>query len=119
MKCACPDTARKRYRWTVAVQTPSGTPDAAGQVDTTVDANWSALGNIRVNFITKGSREWHLHDQTQAEVTHIIETPSTALSRSVGPTDRIVFDSRKFNVTGAYDVDEARRVVRFEVTEAT
>lgn len=117
MKCACPPTTRKRYRWTVAVQTPSGTQDAAGQIDKTDDSNWSSLGNIRVNFITKGSREWHLHDQTQAEVTQVLETPSTALSRSIAPTDRIVFDSRKFNVTGAYDVNEERREVRLEVKE--
>ena len=117
MKCACPEVATKRFRWTVAVQSPSGTPDAHGHVDLTDAANWTALGNIRVNFITQGAREKFTYDQTHAEVTHMLETRSTTLSRSIQPDDRVIFDGRTFNVTGVYDVNEERQVVHIMLTE--
>jgi len=117
MKCACPTTAGKRYRWTMTVQSPSGTADEFGHTDLTDDANWTTAGNIKANFITKGTKEGRVFDQVQAEVTHIIETRSTSLSRSIHPEDRIVFDGRKFNVTGSYDLNEERQVVQVLLTE--
>jgi head-tail adaptor len=117
MKCACPETGRKRYRHTVRIESPGGTADESGHVDLTDDANWTSIGNVKANFITKGSREGRIFDQVQAEVTHIIETPSTVLSRSIHPEDRVVFDGRKFNVTAAYDVNEERHEVQVHLTE--
>src|SRR5690606_39673685 len=117
MKCACPTTAGKRYRWSMTVQSPSGTADEFGHTDLTDDANWITAGNIKANFITKGTKEGRVFDQVQAEVTHIIETRSTSLSRSIHPVDRIVFGERKFNVNGSYDTDQERQAEQVMLTE--
>lgn len=109
---------RPRYPHTLIVERPGGTPEDGGHVDLTDDDNWPAVGRIKGRFITKGGREGRVFDQVQAEVTHVIATPSTPRSRTqIDATCRVRWGTRKFNITAAYDVDEAREEVRLEVTE--
>lgn len=118
---ACKDMCREmpRYRYRCIVEKPSGAAaDAHGHPDLTVAAGWTRAGSIRARFITKGSREWRVVDQTQAITTHVVETPATSFSRTIHPEWRLRFDNRTFNITGAYNVNEMRRgVVRIEATE--
>lgn len=103
----------------MTIEEPGGTPDAAGHVDLTLDANWDRSGRIKVRFITKGGREGRIFDQVQAEVTHVVETRATAFSRRILPAWRGRFDGRKFNITAAFNVNEERRgIVQLHLTEA-
>lgn len=115
--CECSETKQVRYRWRLTVQSPGGTPDAGGHVDLTDDANWTTMGTIKANFITRGSREGRVFDQVQAEVSHIVETRSSRFSRSIHPMWRLVFQGRKFNIVAAVDKNEERQVVQIHLTE--
>ena len=110
--------ARPRYPKWLTIEKPSATKDAAGHVDLSVDSNWSQIHKIKGRFITKGGREGRIFDQVHADVTHVIETRSTAFSRTLIPKWRLKMDGRKFNIAAAYDVDEARKIVRIEAIEA-
>ena len=116
-QCECEGMAAVRYRHTLTVQSPAGTPDAGGHPDLTDPDNWDSIGNIRANFITRGGREGRVFDQVSAEVTSIVETPWNNFSRSIHPNMRLLFGTRIFNIVSAFDVDESRQKVRIHITE--
>lgn len=115
--CAAGCEVPPRYTHTLLIEEPSGTADAAGQIDLTLDTNWSQVGRVRARFITRGGREGFAFRQVQASTTHIIECVSTSLTRSITPKMRLRMGARKFNIVEAYDVDEGRKTVRVVAEE--
>lgn len=110
------------YRYTVTVQSPSGTPGADGQVDLTLDANWTTEGTIKVNFASKSGREFINAQKVTANQSHTLETPSTGFSRTIQPSWRLRYTdgdsvTHKYQITSVVDVDEMRKIVRIECTE--
>lgn len=103
---------------TLTVQSPSGTAGDDGHFDPTDSDNWTTEGTIRGSFTSRGGREFIKGQKVSADVSHVIEVPSTSFSRSIQPEWRVRFDSRTFQVVAAYDVNEARQTVRIEVREA-
>lgn len=115
--CAAGCEVPPRYTHTLIIEEPSGTADAAGQIDLTVDTNWSQVGRMRARFLTRGGREGYAFRQVQSNVSHIIECVSTSLTRSITTKMRLRMGSRKFNITECYDVDEGRKTVRIGAEE--
>lgn len=116
-KTRCEGMERPRYKYTVTVQTPAGTTGADGHIDLTDSSNWTTSGTIKANFTSKGGREFVNGERVQADVTHVIETPSTSFSRGILPKMRMTYDSRTFQIEAAYDVDEMHQVVRCHLKE--
>jgi head-tail adaptor len=114
MKCQCPTRLKHR----VTIERPGTTKDAAGHVNLALDSNWTEVGKRWAAFVTRGGRESRVFDQMQAETSHIIELQSDSVTRTIVPKWRLKMGTRKFNINAAYDVDENRKRVRVEVTEA-
>lgn len=117
MKCGNNCGEHVRYPYKLTVQKPSATLDSAGHIDLTDDDNWTTAYVIRGRFLSSGGREFQQAKQTFAELTHVIETPSTPGTRTIQARWRVLWGTRTFEIKAAYDVDEARRIVRLETTE--
>lgn len=115
-KCGCDGAGSFDRR--VVIERPNTTGDAAGHVDLSDDSNWTEVGKRWAAFVTRGGREARVFDQVQAETSHIIELQSDSLTRTIIPKWRLKLGTRKFNISAAYDVDENRKRVRVEATEA-
>lgn len=116
LKCSQCENEKRWY--TLTVQSPNGTPDGYGQVNLNSNSNWTTEGTIKVNFISKGGREFFRGAKIQADVTDILETPSTNFSRSILPSWRLLFGSRVFQIIAAFDVNEERHTVQIQTKEA-
>lgn len=116
-QCECDPSKIKNYRYTLTVHSPGGTADAGGHVDLTDDDNWTTEGTIKANFVTKGGREYINGERVNAEVSHLLETPSNNFSRSIETSWRLTFQGRKFGILAAYDKDEMRQEVHLQVKE--
>lgn len=109
-----------RHKLTVEQVKSDASAGDDGHVDLTDDDNWEAADTIKGRFISKGGREGRIFDQVEAEVTDIVETPSSDFSRSIHPKQRIKdTDGVKYNISAAYDVDRQRKVVRLELVKVT
>lgn len=115
MSCGgCSTASQKR----LTLQRPAGTAGIDGHVDLTDDANWQTIAtNVWGSFSTRGGSEGRAFDQVQADVSHIIEIPYRP-SLTILPKWRLVSGSRVFNISAAYDVDEAHHTIRVHATEA-
>lgn len=116
LKCSQCESEKRWY--TLTVQSPAGTAGADGQIDYTNDVNWTTQGTIKANFVSKAGREFVSAKQVQADQGSLLETPSTGFSRGIQPSWRLVFGSRKFEISSVWDMNEERRVVQIEVKEA-
>lgn len=116
MKCGCDHAGERNRR--VTVESPSGTADAAGHVDLTIDSSWTDEGQRWAKVITRGGSESRVFNQVQAETTHIVEMNSDGLTRTIIPKWRLKLGNRNLNITAAYDVDDQRQTVRCECIEA-
>lgn len=116
MSCKpCADMPVMRSR--VTVQRPGGTPDAAGHVDLSSDSNWSAAGSRSCKVTTRGGSEGYRFNQVQADISHIVEMRSDSLTRSIHPKWRLVLSGRVLDIRAAFDVDEAKQIVRCDCVE--
>lgn len=104
------------YRMTF--EKPRSTQDAAGHIDLTDDSNWQFAGKRRVRFMTRGGREHRIGDQTDAEITSVIEMNSDSFTRDIKPSWRGKIGTRRFNFVSVQDVDESRGSVEIEAKEA-
>lgn len=116
-QCECSGGEKRKRLHTLTVQSPAGTAGADGHVDLTTASNWTTQGTIRASFTTKGGREFISGQKVAADVTHLLETVSTNFSRSIEPEWRLVFGTRIFQITAAYDVNEERRMVQIHAME--
>ena len=118
-ECAdCPTQKKTRYRHRLTVKSPSGTADEYGQIDLDDSDNATTEGTIKANFVSKGGREFFRGEQIQADVTHLLETPSKSLSRSLQPNWWLVMGSRTFQIVASFDVNEERNIVQIQVKES-
>jgi head-tail adaptor len=115
-QCECGGDANKRW-WSLTVQSPAGTAGADGHVDLKSSANWTTEGTIKANFVTKGGREFISGQKVAADVSHVLETVSTNFTRAIEPEWRLVFGTRIFQITAAFDMNEAREIVQIHVME--
>lgn len=98
-ECICHRDLNKRV--TVERLRPSLTPDAAGHIDETNDANWSPVQKVWAQFITRGSREFFRGDQMASEITHQITIRYSKAAKEFTTKMRLrMSDGRKFNIAG-------------------
>lgn len=112
--CGIPISRQKRF----TLQSPSGSADATGHVDLSVDANWTNVSTTLWGaFTSKGGSEGQTLNQTQGVVNHTIDFPYSTTAASILPKWRLKMGTRVFNITAAYNVDEADELIRVEATE--
>jgi len=71
----------------------------------------------RARILTRGAKEIEAANQTHGHRSHRFAVRSNSLSRAVTPKMTLEFDSRTFEVVGAWDLDETRREVVIDCTE--
>ena len=116
-KECCVDIGSFNRRVTIEKPDPSASPSDGGHVDLSLDANWTTVGTRWARLRTKGGAEGRALEQVQAMTTMFVEIRSDTTTRAILPNWRLTMDSRIFNVEAAYDVDDAKQVVRCEVKE--
>lgn len=124
MKCACPPPP-KPYTHTLVVEQPKPIANivgASGQPDLNDDANWNVIGQIRARFMTKGDMETlraatENHMQVQAYSNSVLYSPASALSKSLNPTMRLRFGTRKLNIISANLQNEIGKEVQILIKE--
>ena len=106
-------------RHPTVIQKPKAgaTPDAMGVVDLTSDDNWATVATRRAAITPTGGSEFFHGRQVQAQVTHLLEFRHDAATEQIGPTWRIKFGSRVFQVESAYDVNERGRRIEVQCRE--
>lgn len=115
-ECICHRDLNKRV--TVERLRPSLTPDAAGHIDETNDANWQQIGKVWAKFTTRGSREFFRGEQVAAEITHQVTIRWSRTAREWTTKMRLRMDGRVFNIAGPLrNVDEADKWLVFPVVE--
>lgn len=119
MTCDDCKTMPGRMTHTLTVEMPGTTQDAAGQLNLGVDASWVTVGRIRAKFVsTNGTESFSLSPtQAEGENSYVIEATATAISRSIQPTWRLRYGTRKLEVTSAFVVGEIGKVVRIGAVE--
>lgn len=81
------------------------TPDAHGQVDQTVEANWSQYAKAFCKVQTKGGREFWKVQQVNADVSHVWRTQWSKTMQNVTPDMRLVFEGLTYEILSVQDVD--------------
>lgn len=107
-----------RNRITIQQVKDDATADANNEVDHTDDDNWETYASRNAAFQSLSGSERFASDMIQAGQTHRIWLRSDPTTRAITPRMRVSFDSRKFNILAAVDVNEERQWVRLDVAEA-
>lgn len=109
-----------KYRTRVQIRRlkSSLTPDAAGQINETTAANWETYIKRWAEIITKGSREFLVGDQQNAQITHLVRVRSDSDTRAALTGMRLEFDGRILSIAEPpRDRDEQRIEVEFACVE--
>lgn len=116
-KC-CLDITSFDSRVTIEKPDPAATAGDGGHVDLTDDDNWTEVATFWARIKTPGGNEAQGLQQVQGFLNRTIEMRSNSTTRSIVPNWRLRLDGKKLNIRVAYDVDNARKVVRVETQEA-
>lgn len=113
----------KRYLRSVTLQKPAGTDDEYGHIDLEDDANWDDVTTFRVNFESRGGREFLAAQQVHAELSHILKCRYSPTIKAASPKCRILYRddtgrTRKLNVISIEDIEEQRKELRILCTES-
>ncbi len=107
------------YSKLVTIQKPGTTGrDAAGHIDLSVAANWDDVTKAYCRVMPQNGREFYRAQQTEANITHLIEMPYSNKTAAIDPSYRLKMSSRYLNVISAINVDEMNRVIRASCIEA-
>ena len=107
------------YRDRITIENIKDNPetDAHGEVDLTLDRNWTTYATRFANIQTKGGREFWKVDKVDADVNFLFRVPFD--KRTVGITSemRIRLGTRIINIAAVYDVDEMHDVIEMQCKE--
>ncbi|GJM23937.1 MAG: hypothetical protein DHS20C16_03520 [Phycisphaerae bacterium] len=99
----------------VVFQTDEGTADASGQVI----ERWVRKVKRRAAIRPIGGRELVSANQTLGEVSHIVEVRYDQTTKTITNEDRVLFDSRIFNIVHVQNMGERNRWLRMQAVEQT
>lgn len=99
------------------LERPRGEADAGGHLDLSDNNNWESLGDFWLKLHGQGSREFYRERQVQADITHVADVPWSSVTADITTDMRWNDGERILNITGAYDVDDAHRVVRMRCVQ--
>lgn len=93
-------TAKKLDKQVTVKRIKTGlTPDAAGHIDETNEANWITYGTFYCEIVTKGSREFFRGEQVNADITHQITIRHSTSSAGITTSMKLVYQGRTFNIS--------------------
>jgi len=99
-------TCLSDYNKKVTIKSLTGqTADAHGQVNQTVEANWSTYATAFCKVQTKGGREFWKVQQVNADVSHVWRTQWSATMQNVTPDMRLIFEGLTYEILSVVDVD--------------
>lgn len=99
----------------VSIELPTLTENDYGEM---VETGYTVVGKRWAAIKPMTGQEYQLAQQTQANITHIVEMRSDCLTRTLTPLHRLRHQGRLLNITRVFDVDEARKKVTLECKEA-
>ncbi len=96
----------------------SAVPDTSGHIDESNDANWRLIGPRHFNIVPKGSREFLVGDQVNAQTTHQLATTFDKQSKAFSTKDKFIYQGRTFSFSGpGQNVLERNRWLAFPAIE--
>ena len=112
-----------KYRDRVTIQTPKEDvldEDEYGQIDLTLDANWTAVGQRWAEVIAVNGREFVDGERLEAEVSHLLKLHYDSTTKTIQSEMRIVIDetSQKLNIVTAYPAGNRRREMILQCRES-
>ena len=94
-------------------------PDASGHVDETDPTNWQLIGPRHFNIVPKGSKEFTVNDQVNANISHQLTTTYDRLSKSFTEKYKFIYQGRTFSLAGpGVNVKERNRWISFPAIES-
>lgn len=122
MTCACP-AMPPRMTSRLQIQKPNdgATPDAAGHVELSDDANWISVGSRPCNVFTRGGSEKWRFNQVSAEISRIVHFQYGPLAKQIQPRWRLRKNDsgtmKAWDVATAFIVDDAKKIIEVHCTE--
>lgn len=103
----------------ITIQRLAGTPDAAGHIDGTKNANWSTYAAAWATTQTRGGREFWKVQQVESTVDTVFRCPWTKTLEQATPDMRILFDGTVFEILSVVNIDFADDIVEFQTRRRT
>lgn len=106
------------YDKKLQVETLTGTADAHGFIDDTLDANWSTRLMTFASCKSKGGREFWKVDQVNADVSHVWTCPWTTALAATTPDSRLISEGITYQIMSVVDIDNAHQEVELQTRRA-
>ncbi len=117
MKCG--NGATVRYDQKVTIQRLAGTPDAAGHIDPSTDANWSTYTTAFAAVKSRGGREFWRVQQVQSDVDFVFRCPWSPTLEAATPAMRLMTDSKVYEILSVINVDLANETIEIQTRRRT
>jgi len=111
-------TCGERYDQYLVIETLSGTADAMGHIDNTVDTNWDTYCTAYANVRSKGGREFWKVSQVSADVTHVWKCPWGYQLEQVTPDMRLKHRGIVYEILSVENIDFANNFVEIRTKRA-
>lgn len=99
-------------------QVTATTPDAYGQIDLSIQANWGPYTQAFATCVSKGGREFWKVQQVNADVSHVWRCPWSKALADATPAMRLVFDGLRYEILSVVDVDLNHREIEIQTRRA-
>lgn len=94
------------------------TADAHGQIDQTVEANWSTYAKSYCAVQTKGGREFWKVQQVNADVSHVWRTQWSKTIQAITPDMRLIHEGNTYEILSVIDIDLAHQEIEIQTRRA-
>lgn len=111
MPCCTTNMPKLTKRVTIERLKDSAVVDGSGNVNEKLDSNWTPFASsLRVEIITKGSREFFRGQQVGEDITHQITMRYSPKTKQITTKMRVRFEGRKLAISQPpVNIDEDKR----------
>lgn len=106
----CRSKRNKRIR----IERLTGTADAHGQINQTLDSNWTPYESAFASVISKGGTEFWKVQQTNADVSHVWKCDWTKAMSEATPDMRLVSEDVVHQILSVIDIDLAHQEIEIQ-----
>jgi len=103
---------------TIKKRIANPTRDANNKVDWTDSANFETRTKTFCRVVSQSGRQFFAARQIQSDISEILITRSSELTRSIESTDRIILRGRTLEVSESYDIGERLGEIEIHCKEA-
>jgi head-tail adaptor len=107
-----------RYDRKVVIQNLTGTVDAHGFQDETLDTNWVTYETAYCSVESKGGREFWKNQQVTADVSHIWRCQWSKKLALATPDMRLLHEGSVYEIISIEDVDLAHYEIEIRTKKA-